>query len=282
MSLPNDAAPNGATPTLSVGTFNVRCDFPADGGQRWGHRRDRVADLLRGWGPDLLGLQEPLSAQLGDIRRALPAYEAAGVGRDDGRAAGEFCPVLFRRDRLRLGGGGTFWFSDTPQVPGSRGWGNRITRLCTWVSLTDLASGAAFLFYNLHLDHESQPARERSVGLLLDHIRARPAADPVIVAGDFNAEPDNPAVAAMGAADSPVPTSALAGRAGGPAGTFHGFTGEPAGGAIDHIFVSPEWEVLDAHVRRGDGMRPFPSDHFPVAATLRLRGKPGDPAPAAR
>ena len=99
---------------LSVGTFNVRWDNPDDGEHRWERRRERLAALLRGWAPDVLGLQEPYHHQLEFLRRALPEYEAMGVGRNDGVAAGEFCPILYRRSRFRVAADGRGLFTISP------------------------------------------------------------------------------------------------------------------------------------------------------------------------
>jgi endonuclease/exonuclease/phosphatase family metal-dependent hydrolase len=89
---------------------------------------------------------------------------------------------------------GTFWFSDTPEQPGSKTWGNDITRICTWARFRDATGGTLYVF-NVHLDHESQPSRERSVQLLATRIRGRAApGDPVLVTGDFNADEQNPAI----------------------------------------------------------------------------------------
>jgi len=254
-------------PALRVATFNVRWDAPGDE-YRWDRRRARSVQLLQDWSPDLLGLQEPLHSQLEQIAEALPAYTVLGVGREDGREAGEFCPILYRTARFDLKEGGTFWLSGTPSIPGSADWGNRIPRICTWACLRDRETGVDLSLYNVHLDHESQPAREKGAQLLLDTLRQRAIGSPVIVTGDFNAEPGNAAVRRLQAADSPVPISAL--NLTSPPGTFHGFTGLASGGPIDYIFLSPEWQVLEASVLVGDGATPFPSDHFPVAATLRL------------
>ncbi len=259
-----------ASPTIWVITFNVRWDAPSDE-YKWEERRARSVRLLQSWSPDLLGLQEPLHAQLEDIAAALPAYTVLGVGREDGKAAGEFCPILYRTARFDLQDSGTFWLSGTPAVPGSAGWGNRIPRLCTWAHLRDRETGGDLSLYNVHLDHESQPARERSAQLLVDTLRQRAADGPVILTGDFNAEPGNLAIKRLQAEDSPVPISALDIASPAPPGTFHDFTGRASGGPIDYIFLSPEWQVLEAEVLTGDGARPFPSDHFPVAATLRLQ-----------
>ena len=125
---------------------------------------------------------------------AAPAYAVVGVGRDDGRARGEFSAILFRRDRFRVADSGTFWFSDTPAVPGSKSWGNSITRIATWARLID-RDGTGFYHFNLHLDHLSQPSRERSTELLLQRIAARAVpTEPVVVTGDFNVGEGNPAL----------------------------------------------------------------------------------------
>jgi len=258
-----------AAPALRVATFNVRWDAPGDE-HRWDARRARSVQLLRDWAPDLLGLQEPLLHQLEQLAEALPAYAVLGVGRDDGKEAGEFCPVLYRKSRFDLQGGGTFWLSDTPHVPGSTGWGNRIPRVCTWADLRDREVGSDLSLYNVHLDHESQPAREKSVLLVLDAQRRRTSKGPVILTGDFNAEPGDLALRLLQAEGSPAPISALEAMHPSPPGTFHGFTGRASGGPIDHIFLSPDWHVLEASILTGDGARPFPSDHFPVAATVQL------------
>lgn len=249
---------------LSVGTWNVRWDNPGDGEHRWEARRERLANQVSAWAPDVLGLQEPYRPQLDYLLRTLPEYEAVGVGRGDGVDAGEFCAILYRRDRFRADGGGTFWLSEEPETAGSMAWGARHPRICTWVRLVERGTGASFSLYNVHLDHESQTAREKGIETLLERL---PRSGPVVVVGDFNATPDNPAVVRVGAA-SPALTSALAADA---EGTFHGFTGVAPDGPIDYVFTSPEWQIVSARVRPGNGARPFPSDHFPVSAVLQLR-----------
>lgn len=262
--------PKDAPAVVRVGTFNVRWDAPEDE-YRWEQRRARSVPLLHDWAPDLLGLQEPLHSQLKQIAEALPWYTVVGVGREDGKQAGEFCPILYRTSRFDLKEGGTFWLSDTPSLPGSADWGNRIPRICTWAHLRDRETEREFSLYNVHLDHESQAAREKSVQFLVDTLRQRTQGGPVIVTGDFNAEPGNAAIRRLQAGDSPAPVSALEIARPMPSGTFHGFTGQAQGGPIDYVFLSPEWHVLEASILTGDGTLPFPSDHFPVAATLQMR-----------
>ena len=256
---------------LSVGTCNVRWDNPGDGEHRWERRRERLRDFLRSWAPDVLGLQEPLRPQIDYLRQALPEYDAVGVGRDDGVVAGEFCPILYRRDRFQPTDGGTFWLSEEPNTPGSLAWGARHPRICTWITLVERDTGVSFSMYNLHLDHESQTARENSVALLLERVQQHTVSGPVLVLGDFNAQPDNLAVTRLQSSASPPLKNVLAAA---PEGTFHDFTGDALDGPIDYIFHSPDWQVLSAQVLRGDGLRPFLSDHFPVSAVLMGRAAP--------
>src|SRR5690606_11432004 len=130
-----------------------------------------------------------------EIAEALRGYGEIGVGRTDGKTRGEYAAILYRRDRLEPLDSGTFWFSDTPDVPGSTSWGNRITRICTWARFRDRTAGGEFYLYNVHLDHESQPSRERSAAMLSERVAQRNAEGaPVVVTGDFNADEDNPAV----------------------------------------------------------------------------------------
>ena len=53
-------------------------------------------------------------------------------------------------------------------------------------------------------------------------------------------------------------------------GTFNGFTGNTSGEKIDAILISPEWSVRSARIDRTNSGGRYPSDHFPVTATLLL------------
>lgn len=257
-------------------TFNIRYGTADDGENSWPLRRDVLLDVLRDAAPDVVGLQEALRGQLDEIRAALPAYGEAGVGRDDGRTAGEYSAILFRTDRFALAESGSFWFSDTPEVPGSRGWGNNVTRLCTWVHLVDRATRRRFYLFNVHLDHESQPSRERSVALLLERILRRVPQDPVLVTGDFNAGEDNPAVRAM-TRDGFADTFRALHAGDADVNTYHAFRGTTDGAKIDFVFASPGWVVLESAIVRTARDGRYPSDHFPVNARLAWPTGNGSP-----
>jgi endonuclease/exonuclease/phosphatase family metal-dependent hydrolase len=260
-------------------TFNIRYGTAPDGDDAWPHRRELVLRVVRDFDPHVLGVQEALKFQLDAIEQELRQYGRIGVGRDDGGEAGEYSAILYDRRRLAPLDQGTFWLSDTPEVPGSTTWGNRITRIATWARFADRTSGANFYVFNTHFDHESQPSRERSALLVLERIAARPPpAEPIVLMGDFNAGEDNPAFQTLltfrrGASDATrfVDTFRAVHPSVTNVGTFHGFRGAAGGAKIDAILVSPEWAALDAAIVRTSENGRYPSDHFPVTATLRLR-----------
>jgi endonuclease/exonuclease/phosphatase family metal-dependent hydrolase len=276
LSLATESAQTPAREPLTVMSFNIRYGTANDGDNHWTLRREFLYDVMREADADLVGLQEALDAQIAALLQALPQYGVVGVGRDDGRARGEYAAILFRRDRFRVSDAGTFWFSETPEVVASRSWGNNITRICTWARFVD-RDGQAFWHYNVHLDHESQPSRERSTALLAERIAARRTlAEPVVVTGDFNVGEANPALkrltAPLPSAPAPfVDTFRVRHPTEARVGTFSGFKFEQIGAdKIDYVLVQPGTDVLDAAIIRTSRNSRYPSDHFPVTARIVL------------
>ena len=118
---------------------------------------------------------------------------------------------------------------------------------------------------NTHLDERHTQNRERSVQQVLGWL---PPDRPTILLGDLNATCDDPIFSALRehGLEAVEPRTAV--------GTAHGFTGTASGGRIDHILVSRHWSVRSAEVIETD-VRPLPSDHWPLVATLRLVRKAG-------
>ena len=263
---------------LHVMSFNIRYGTARDGENEWPARREQLFDLLRERDADLVGVQEALAFQIDELLAALPGYAALGVGRDDAAREGEFSAILFKKARFRVADAGTFWLSDTPEVPASKTWGNNITRICTWARFID-RDGRGFYHFNLHLDHQSQPSRERSTLMLRQRIDARAFPnDPAIVTGDFNVGERNPALATLVTAkdDSPfVDTYRALHPEETVVGTFSGFKfGNTNGEKIDYVLVPRGTEVITAEIIRASRNDRYPSDHFPVTALIRLPVKP--------
>lgn len=263
-----------AQQSVTVLSYNIRYGTAQDGDHVWPNRRALVIDLLRDHAPQLIGIQEALRFQLDEIGAALPRYREVGVGRSDGKTAGEYAAILVDTARFRIIGEGTFWFSDTPEVPGSMHWGNRITRISSWARLVDRLTADTVRIYNVHWDHESQPSRERSAALLLERMATDAGPnDRLLLTGDFNADETNPAFQAL-LADRRVPlrdSFRTLHPDAAVVGTFNGFRGDLGGGKIDAVLVGEGWEVVQAGIdRRWVGGR-WPSDHFPVVAVVRRK-----------
>jgi endonuclease/exonuclease/phosphatase family metal-dependent hydrolase len=259
---------------MTVMSFNIRYGTAKDGENSWDARRATLFDLVRAEDADLIGLQEALDFQIDEIVAAAPGYAVVGVGRDDGGRKGEYSAILFRKDRFQVAEAGTFWFSDTPTVPGSKSWGNNITRICTWARFID-RDGHGFYHFNVHLDHQSQPSRERSTVLLRARIDTRDVPrDPAVVTGDFNVGERNPALATLTGGGTAAPfldTFRVLQPDAADAGTFSGFKfGNNGPDKIDYVLVPPGTEVQRAEILRTSQNERYPSDHFPVVARVRL------------
>jgi endonuclease/exonuclease/phosphatase family metal-dependent hydrolase len=294
LNLPVHAAASNERPQakadLVVMSFNIRYAAANDGENNWDKRKDMVCELLRRQQPDVMGLQEALRSQIDDIRAALPEYGEIGVGREDGKTKGEYSAILYRKDRFDVNDFGTFWLSDTPEVPGSITWGNACTRVCTWARLLPKPSGKAFYMFNTHLDHVSQLSRDKGIVLIASHLRDRRCQDPVILTGDFNVGENNSVVrylkgelqldvANNGLSKNPQPladTFRLLHKETSEVGTFHGFKGNRSGSKIDYIFAQPGVEVLKAEILHDNKDNRYPSDHFPIMAALRFAGRTTD------
>jgi endonuclease/exonuclease/phosphatase family metal-dependent hydrolase len=274
--VPDTDPASSRSPELRVMSFNIRYGTAPDAENAWPGRRALLLETIRAYDPDVLGVQEALRFQLDEIGRALPGTGEVGVGRDDGAEAGEYSAILYDRARLTVLDHGTVWLSDAPDVPGSMTWGNEYPRVVTWARFRDDAADTAFVVLNTHWDHQSQNARERSAAAVVDWIAANAPDRPVVLMGDFNAGEDNPAfLALLGAGSRPVrlrDTFRALHPDASPVGTYHAFTGDPAGDRIDAILVSPGWRVMEAAIVRTSADGRYPSDHFPVTATLVWTG----------
>jgi endonuclease/exonuclease/phosphatase family metal-dependent hydrolase len=266
---------------LRITSSNIRYGTADDGVNEWEKRRALLFEVLSDQAFDSAGLQEALAFQLAELDTALPTYGRVGVGRDDGKTKGEYSAILYLKTRYEAVSSGTFWFSDTPETPGSKSWGNTLPRICTWARLKNIATGRHYYHYNVHYDHLSQPSREKSSQLLAARIAERPdQADPVIVTGDLNAEPENLAItyllgtASIGGLQNPfkMKDAWLDFHAADPdSTTHHSFMGGTTGGIhIDYVMYGPGVTSKSAEIVRTHEGDVYPSDHYPVSGVLTL------------
>ncbi len=260
--------------SLRAATFNLRYDTPRDGPDAWPHRRDGVRELIRRLNLDLLATQEGLAHQIADLEQ-LGEFARVGVGRDDGKSAGEHSALFFRRSRFERLDSGDFWLSETPDVP-SRGWDARCCfRLTSWARLRDREAAAdapCWRVISVHFDHEGERARLESARLILRWLAQHAGGDRVLLMGDFNALPESAAMAVLGerlrdafAVSESAPV--------GPVGTFQGFGREALTARIDQVWVDGgavrvlSYRAVDERLDSGR----WPSDHVPVLVELLAR-----------
>ena len=257
----------GPHAVLRVASFNVRSLFGRDGLNSWPLRAGACAAAIAGLEADIVGLQEVRLLQERGLARRLPGYAGAGAGRDDGYGRGERCTVVYRPSRLTLDAWTVRWFSDTPTVPGTRSWGNPITRIVTLCRFTDKVTGDRLGVANAHWDGASASSRLRSAEALLAWLDP---SLPWLVVGDLNATTGDPAVERLLAGGLRDPLAGL-GERGPQAATHHAWDGSTDGTRIDFVLVDGLWDVLGARI---DHTRPggrLPSDHWPVVADVALR-----------
>lgn len=256
---------------LRVITYNIRLNIASDGINAWPNRSDQVAALLDFHQAEIFGLQEAKIEQIEDLQAKLPKMKWVGVGRDDGKKAGEFSPIFYDTEKFKDLRDGGFWLSETPEKPGL-GWDAACNRVCTWIVLKEIKSGGKFIVFNTHFDHVGIKARTESAKLILQKIKALNTEKlPVILTGDFNSSPETEAFATITAelndsrAISKKPPY-------GPVGTFNSFQFDaPMKERIDYVFVSDQVEVKRYGVLTDSKDQRFPSDHQPVLVVLELK-----------
>ena len=257
---------------VHVMTANIRYINGGDrGAKTWINRRDDMARLMREQDLDFIGLQEAFRVMIDDIHERMPGYGEIGVGRENGKQKGEYAAILFKQAAWTTMDHGTFWLSDTPEVIASSTWGNHVTRICTWGKFRHNSTQRVLLVFNAHFDHESQPAREKSASLILQSMRQQDPDIPVILLGDLNAPPDNPAIRLITSGERPLRDAWAVVPLLPPeqSGTYHGFSGKHNGARIDYIFTSDHIQPQSAKIHHDNREGMYPSDHYPVSARLR-------------
>lgn len=258
---------------IRVMTFNIRYNEPRDGVNAWPNRKQKVADVIRFHKADLVGVQEAQIGQLEDLEKLLPAFAWCGVGRTDGKRDGEFSAILYRKDRFKLIECKTFWLSETPDKPGSKGWDAAYPRIVTSAKLRDRRTRKTFFHFNTHFDHVGTKARYQSAKMITGRIHNASGGTQSILTGDLNVTEDTEAYKTLTAADSGLKDARYISRNGhfGGTSTFNAFKEMQPGRKIDFIFVTPGITVFEHGVLSDNWDGRWASDHLPVLAEIGLR-----------
>ncbi|MBC7829919.1 MAG: endonuclease/exonuclease/phosphatase family protein [Chitinophagaceae bacterium] len=261
---------------LNIMTFNIRYNNPGDSLNAWPNRVDKVSSQILFHEAHIIGVQEALHDQMQDLDRALTKYKYVGGARDDGKEKGEYSAIFFDTTRLQLLQSQTFWLSQTPQAPGSKGWDAAITRIVTWAKFRDKKTKKEFYHFNTHFDHIGQVARAESAKLLLKYSNEIAGKIPYIVTGDFNANQNQEPIQIILNPKDPlhlVDAKSISSTPHyGPAGTFNGFRSKETGDLpIDYIFIKQAVKVLQHATLSQTWEGRFSSDHYPVFARVVIQ-----------
>lgn len=280
---------------LFVGSYNIRYHNTSDdkAGNVWTKRCQVICDQINFEDPDVFGAQEVLVEQLHDLLGKLDGYGYIGVGRDDGKEAGEYAAIFYKKDRVELLRDGHFWLNETPDQP-KLGWDAACVRICTWGEFRQKQSKKKFYYFNLHMDHVGIVARREAAKLVVSKIRQIAKGAPVVLTGDFNVDQTDEIYSIFSTSGILKDSYECARIRFAENGTFNDYHPEyMSTSRIDHVFVSPELKVdryamltnmywtkipetdnelksnqAPGEVSFGKAILRTPSDHYPVLVKL--------------
>jgi len=266
---------------LRVMSYNIRLGVAADSSNHWDIRKPATPAMLDDIRPDVFGVQEAFDFQINYILEKCPRFKAVGVGREDGISEGEHMSVFYDTTRISLKAWGTYWLSETPDVP-SKGWDAACYRTATWTLLSDKKSKKDFYFVNTHLDHIGKVARREGLALIYNRIqKMNPEGLPMVLTGDFNVLPDDEGLRDL---NSLMLSARFNSTEADAIGSFNGFGeyGESPSAPVmdgqereikslkplDYIYFSGFKSNQFRVVTKSYNNIPYISDHYPVFADL--------------
>ena len=261
---------------LTIATYNIRLQTPADSGARsWVNRKADVARVIKKYDFDIFGVEEVGNKnQEADLKALIPDYTYFGKGRDNQAGTeGEQIGLFYKTKRFSAKDKGFFFLSETPEVM-SKGWDAAYRRMCVWIRFQDSKTKAEFYVFCSHFDHMGVKARVESARLIEQRVKKIVAGKPVLFLGDLNTAPDETDMYKILHAAFDDSREIAAKPAIGSVGTFNNYDVSkillPVSERIDYIFCK-KIKVFSYRVisdRFSD--KTYPSDHFPVMIECAL------------
>ena len=262
---------NGFSQYIKAMSYNIRLDVASDGENRWDNRKGFLAKQVKFYEPDFMGIQEALPSQMAYLLLYLNnQYDAIGVGREDGKAEGEYSAIFYNSKKYKVLQQSTFWLSQTPDVP-SMDWDAACKRICTYGLFENITTKQKIWVFNTHFDHIGTTARIESAKLILKKIKELNTQNyPFVLTGDFNLEPNSEPINEIKKVLND--SKDIAELTFGPIGTFNDFEfNKPVTRRIDYIFTVPTGiEVLKYTVLSDSKDCRYPSDHLPVYVEINI------------
>ncbi|MBW4079873.1 discoidin domain-containing protein [Paenibacillus sp. S150] len=264
-------------------SFNIRNLHGDDGTvNSWDNRKGRAVNVINGFGPDIIGMQEAFQTQIDYfISNLNNSYASIGVSRF-GNTTDEYSNIMYRTDKFTVLESGQFWLSDTPDVPGSySSYDSTWPRVATWAKFQAKGnSRAVFYYFNTHFSLV-EAAKQQSANLIIDRIKKYVTADnvPVFIGGDLNSSETTAAYSIIQNSDF-EDTWVQAGKTWTDDSTGHGWTDETdiPNEHIDWIFHRNGIRINSIAIDRYSENGLYPSDHYPVELNMDIP-LTGEPSP---
>ena len=254
--------------TMRIMSFNIRCTNV--GSDSWEDRIGIVSQTMLESEADSIGVQEATPEWMDALEETIgDKYAYVGVGRDDGDDEGEYSAVFYLKDKYTVVDSGTFWLSETPDVP-SRGWDAACNRVCTWVHLENKETGEQYVHMNSHFDHVGISARKNSVDMIIE--RAKQFTDiPVVFTADMNVVEGSDNYNQFITSDYFDDTKYRAPDSMSYC-TYHDTKPQlHKGDVIDYVMINDGFEALTYKVVTEGIDGRFVSDHYPIYADIVIK-----------
>ncbi len=260
---------------IRFANYNMRVIMSSDSLDRdFYQRKPFILKRISDHDFDIIGSQEVNDAMKASLMEDLSAtYSVVGEGRRADRK-GEGTPIFYKTARFDLLDWGSFWLSETPDVPGSKNWDASVERIATWTKFLDKTTGKKFFYINTHFDHRGPVSRTMAAKILLDKARELHDGLPVFFTGDLNTSPKTEAIAIL--SDNELVKDSYTSSETEPTGRkspYYGFDFDRQDtDRGDFIFVPKDADVhsyacIDDDIKD----RQYSSDHCPVLVLVTIK-----------
>lgn len=256
------------TSEFTIGSWNICSEACSGYGGRVGGQASQVHDAE----VDIMALQEAGGERVGPTTRARFSGGPRGLVPAEGGGNSRY--LLYSPDKFE-------------QLSGGR-WSIGHGRWATWARFQDLKTERPFVVVSVHLlsGHHKTGERASEMRSLMGSLAAvNPEGDPVVLAGDFNSgthrkgDTVGPIVRSAQYRDT-VEVAEETENAQVNTGSRRGDTAIMSADHVDHIYVSPGWEVPAwrqwASLSGTTYVGTWLSDHNMIGATVSLQRDPED------
>ena len=254
---------------LKLISSNIRYENAHDGIHSWENRRPLLQKIISDFHPDILATQEGREKQIKSLalNLELKLIESHRQWLED-----RMYPCLYvNEEQIKVNRSGDIWLSETPKTPGSFSFKSTFPRLCTWMQVTHLINNQDYFIVNTHLDHILEETRLEQIKVLINEVENLNRENlPLILMGDFNDTPtSNVRKSILNSLNLKDPWI----EEGFPEETsHHGFKEKTEqkeeGDRIDWILVPQAFAVEEIYLEKTSFNGIFPSDHYPLLATV--------------